>query len=100
AGLKVTGLCRGGMFPAVDSKSRKAALDDNRRAVDEALTLEAACLVLVVGGLPKEPDGKIASKDLIGAREQVRDGIGERRDYERSGGMPLGIEPLHPGYAG
>src|SRR5438046_4743543 len=69
AGLKVTGLCRGGMFPAVDSKSRKAALDDNRRAVDEALTLEAACLVLVVGGLPKEPDGKIASKDLIGARE-------------------------------
>src|SRR5215211_3918009 len=65
AGLKVTGLCRGGMFPAVDSKLRRAVLDDNRRAVDEALTLESACLVLVAGGLPKEPDGNIASKDLI-----------------------------------
>jgi sugar phosphate isomerase/epimerase len=99
AGLSVTGLCRGGMFPAVDSKLRRAALDDNRRAVDEALTLEAACLVLVVGGLPKDPDGKIASKDLIGAREMVRDGIGELLDYARSGGMPLAIEPLHPMYA-
>ena len=99
AGLKVTGLCRGGMFPAPDSKLRRAALDDNRRAVDEALTLEAACLVLVVGGLPKAPDGTIVSKDLIGAREMVRDGLGELLDYARSGGMPLAIEPLHPMYA-
>src|SRR5512144_787582 len=99
AGLTVTGLCRGGMFPAPDAKLRKAALDDNRRAVDEALTLEARCLVLVVGGLPVEPDGRIASKDLIGAREMVRDGIGELLDYARSSGMPLAIEPLHPMYA-
>jgi sugar phosphate isomerase/epimerase len=99
AGLRVTGLCRGGMFPAPDSKLRRAALDDNRRAVDEALTLEAACLVLVVGGLPKAPDGTIVSKDLIGAREMVRDGLGELLDYARSGGMPLAIEPLHPMYA-
>src|SRR5512141_3215363 len=99
AGLTVTGLCRGGMFPAPDAKLRKAALDDNRRAVDEALTLEARCLVLVVGGLPVEPDGRIASKDLIGAREMVRDGIGELLDYARSSGMPLATEPLHPMYA-
>ena len=33
---------------------RAAAMDDNRRAVDEALALGAPCLVLVVGGLPKE----------------------------------------------
>ena len=99
AGLKVTGLCRGGMFPAPDSKLRRAAIDDNRRAVDEALTLEAACLVIVVGGLPKAPDGTIVSKDLIGAREMVRDGLGELLDYARSGGMPLAIEPLHPMYA-
>ena len=99
AGLKVTGLCRGGMFPAPDSKLRRLALDDNRRAVDEALTLEAQCLVLVVGGLPKAPDGKIVSKDLLGAREMVRDGLGELLDYARSAGMPLAIEPLHPMYA-
>ena len=98
-GLTVTGLCRGGMFPAPDSKLRRAGLDDNRRAVDEALTLEAQCLVLVVGGLPRAPDGTIVSKDLIGAREMVRDGLGELLDYARSSGMPLAIEPLHPMYA-
>jgi len=99
AGLVLSGYCRGGMFPALDGPARKIALDDNRRAVDEALTLEAPCLVLVVGGLPKDRDGRIASKDMIGAREMVRDGIGELLEYARPAGMPLAIEPLHPMYA-
>jgi sugar phosphate isomerase/epimerase len=99
AGLVVTGYCRGGMFPAVDRNGRRAAADDNKRAVDEALTVGARCLVLVVGGLPKERDGRIASKDLPGAREMVRDGIGELLEYARPAGMPLAIEPLHPMYA-
>ena len=77
AGLTVTGYCRGGMFPAVDREGRRAALDDNRRAVDEALTLGAQCLILVVGGLPRTATARIESKDLAGAREMVRDGIGE-----------------------
>ncbi len=34
AGLRVTGLCRGGMYPAANEAGRAAALDDNRRAVD------------------------------------------------------------------
>src|SRR6185503_15358970 len=50
-GLSVTGLCRGGMFPAADAAGRQRALDDNRRAVDEAAAIGARCLVLVVGGL-------------------------------------------------
>jgi len=99
AGLVVSGYCRGGMFPAVDREGRRAALDDNRRAVDEALTVGARCLVLVVGGLPKDREGRIASKDLAGAREMVRDGIGELLEYARPAGMPLAIEPLHPMYA-
>ena len=99
AGLIVSGYCRGGMFPAVDREGRRRALDDNKRAVDEALTLDAACLVLVVGGLPRDRDGRIASKDLAGAREMVRDGIGEMLEYARPAGMPLAIEPLHPMYA-
>ncbi len=77
AGLALSGYCRGGMFPAIDGKARRAALDDNKRAVDEALALGAPCLVLVVGGLPKDEQGRVASKDLIGARAMVRDGIGE-----------------------
>jgi sugar phosphate isomerase/epimerase len=99
AGLVVSGLCRGGMFPATDRDGRRAALDDNRRAVDEALALRAQCLILVVGGLPKGRDGKVESKDLAGAREMVRDGIGELLLYARDAGMPLAIEPLHPMYA-
>ncbi len=99
AGLTVSGYCRGGMFPAVDREGRRATLDDNKRAVDEALTLGARCLVLVVGGLPKDREGRIQSKDLIGAREMVRDGLGELLEYARPSGMPLAIEPLHPMYA-
>ena len=99
AGLVVTGLCRGGMFPAPDRDSRRAAFDDNRRAVDEALTLGAQCLVLVVGGLPKDKSGKIVSRDLAGAREMVRDGIGMLHEYAQGAGMRLAIEPLHPMYA-
>jgi sugar phosphate isomerase/epimerase len=92
-GLSVTGLCRGGMFPAADRQGRQAAIEDNLRAIEDAATLEARCLVLVVGGLPA------GSKDLAGAREQVRDGIGAVLGHARGCGVPLAIEPLHPMYA-
>jgi sugar phosphate isomerase/epimerase len=84
------------MFPAEDRAGRRAALDDNRRAVDEAATLGARCLVLVVGGLPKDRTGRVISKDIAGAREMVRDGIGELLEYAQGAGVPLAIEPLHP----
>ena len=50
-GISLSGYCRGGMFPAIDAAGRQRALDDNRRAIDEARTLAAACLVLVVGSV-------------------------------------------------
>ena len=100
AGLMLSGYCRGGMFSAQGRAGRQAALDDNKRAVDEALALGAPCLVLVVGGLAKNTEGRIVSKDLAGAREMVRDGIGELLEYARPASMPLAIEPLHPMYAG
>ena len=89
-GLSVTGLWGAGMFPAPDRKGRLAAIDEARRAVDEASALEARCLALVAGGLPGE------SKDLAGAREMVRDGIGAVLNDARSAGVPLAIEPQHP----
>lgn len=92
-GMRVTGLCRGGMFPAADAAGRQAAQDDNRRALDEAVTLGADCLVLVVGGLPA------GSRDLAGARRMVEDGIADLLEAARPAGMPLAIEPLHPMYA-
>jgi sugar phosphate isomerase/epimerase len=98
-GLALSGYCRGGMFPAADAAGLKAARDDNRRAVDEAAQLGATCLVLVVGGLPGALQGKAAHKDIVLARNQVRDGIGELLEYARTANMPLAIEPLHPMYA-
>ncbi|WLS80532.1 sugar phosphate isomerase/epimerase [Erwinia pyri] len=91
--LSVSGYCRGGMFPAATAAQRHANLTDNYRAVDEALALNAACLVLVVGGLPS------GSRDLAGARQQVHDGLNALLEYARPRGMPLAIEPLHPMYA-
>jgi sugar phosphate isomerase/epimerase len=96
AGMALSGYCRGGFFPAADAAGLEAALDDNRRAVDEAKTLGAACLVLVVGSLPGALSGKPASKDIGLARSQVLDGIAATIEYARGVGMPLAIEPLHP----
>lgn len=93
-GMRVTGLCRGGMFPAADAAERRTRIDDNRRAIEEAWTLGAECLVLVVGGLPP------GSKDLVGARRMVEDGIGAVLTDAKAAKVPLAIEPLHPMYAG
>jgi sugar phosphate isomerase/epimerase len=93
AGMTVTGLCRGGMFPAADKAGRQAAIDDNKRAIDEAVGIGAQCLVLVVGGLAP------GSKDIAAARSQVRDGIAALLPYARAANMPVAIEPLHPMYA-
>lgn len=92
-GLKLTGLCRGGFFPAIDRAGWEKNLDDNRRAIDEAAALGADCLVLVVGGLPG------SSKDIAAARLMVSDGIAAVLPHAQAAGVPLAIEPLHPMYA-
>lgn len=100
SGLRFSTHCRGGFFTVPEGPARRASIDDNRVAIDEAATLAAAgasgseaILVLVAGGLP---DG---SRDLIGARERVRDAIGELAPYAEAAGVTLAIEPLHPMYA-
>lgn len=92
-GMRVTGYCRGGMFPAADAAGRQAAIDDNRRAIDEAVALGAECLILVCGGLPE------GSRDMPAARDMVADGLAAILPYARACSMPLAIEPLHPMYA-
>jgi sugar phosphate isomerase/epimerase len=91
SGLRVASLCRGGFFPAKDSAGRKAAIEDNKRAVDEAAAIGAPLIVLVCGAVPGIP--------LSDAREQIADGIAAVLPYAQSAGIKLGIEPLHPMYA-
>ncbi len=95
-GIVLSGYCRGGFFPASTAQGLRDALDDNRRAIDEARTLDAPCLVLVVGALPGALAGKPESRDIALARSQVHDGIAATMDYARQARMPLAIEPLHP----
>lgn len=92
SGLGVSGLCRGGWYTAQGALTQDV-LDDNFRAVDEAVTIGAQCLVMVVGGLPE------GSRDIIGARSIVAEGLSKTLDYARTVGMKIAIEPLHPMYA-
>ena len=97
SGLRFTTHCRGGFFTLPAGPERATALDENRRAIEETATLavagaegSTAVLVLVAGGLPQ------GSRDLIGARERVRDAIGELSTDAAAAGVTLAIEPLHP----
>jgi sugar phosphate isomerase/epimerase len=47
SGLRVSSLCRGGFLTAITTSERVSALDDNRRAIDEARAIGAPTLVLV-----------------------------------------------------
>ncbi|MDP0499847.1 MAG: sugar phosphate isomerase/epimerase family protein [Verrucomicrobiota bacterium JB022] len=90
-GMEIVSLCRGGFFPAKAEADRKAAIDDNRKAIEEAAELGAPLIVLVCGATPGMP--------LSQARDQIVAGIEALLpDCERTG-VKLGIEPLHPMYA-
>jgi sugar phosphate isomerase/epimerase len=87
AGLSVSGVCRGGLFTAGDPR---AAIEENRRAIDETAALGANGLVIVGGGLPE------GSKDLPATRRIVADALAGLTPYARAAGVALVLEPLHP----
>jgi sugar phosphate isomerase/epimerase len=91
AGLHVSSVCRGGMFPAPSAEERTTNIEDNFRAVDEAAALGADSLVMVVGGC--------AGVDLDEARKMVADGVAALVPYARERSVRIGLEPLHPMYA-
>lgn len=100
SGLRVSGLCRGGFFTVADPRTRRAALAENLRAIEETAVLAAAgapgsapVLVLVAGGLA---DG---GRDLAGARRRVGDALAELVGPARMAGVVLAVEPMHPVYA-
>ena len=70
AGLRVSSLCRGGMFPAVDA------------------ALGTDVLVLVCGPAPE--------RDLEAARVMVEEGISALAPFAAEVSVKLAIEPFHP----
>jgi sugar phosphate isomerase/epimerase len=87
-GLRVSSLCRGGFLTGRDDA--RSALDDNRRAIDQAATLGTSELVMVAGGMP--------DRDLIGARDRVAERLAELVPYAADRQVRLALEPLHPMY--
>ena len=104
AGLRVSTLCRGGFLTGRDREQVAQALADNRLAIDEAATLGASQVVMVVGGLPASyaamglpaHHADTADKDLGAARQRVADRIGDLAPYARERGIRLALEPMHP----
>ncbi|MBF6230648.1 sugar phosphate isomerase/epimerase family protein [Nocardia farcinica] len=86
AGLRVSSLCRGGFLTAPGDG--QSALDDNRRAIDEAAALGTRELVMVMGG--------IADRDLAAARARVEERLALLVPYAAERGVRLALEPLHP----
>jgi sugar phosphate isomerase/epimerase len=100
SGLRMSSYCRGGFFTATEGPARRAALDDNRRAIEETAALASVAvagsepvLILVVGGLPK------GSRDLVGARACATEAIAELASEAQAAQVRLAIEPMHPMYA-
>ncbi len=89
--LTIVSLCRGGFFPSQDESKRKTAIDDNRKAIDEAAALGTSMIVLVCGADPNQ--------SLDDSRKQIRDGIAAILPDAEAAGIKLAIEPLHPMYA-
>jgi sugar phosphate isomerase/epimerase len=92
AGLSVSSLCRGGFFAAATLAERQARHDDNLLALEEAAELGTRVLVLVCGPAP--------DRDLDLARRMVVEGIERLLPEAERLGVKLGVEALHPVFAG
>jgi len=89
--LTIVSLCRGGFFADKNAEKRKAAIEDNMKAIDEAAALGTSMLVLVCGADP--------AQSLEDSRKQIHDGIAAILPHAATAGVKLAIEPLHPMYA-
>jgi sugar phosphate isomerase/epimerase len=91
AGIQVSGIIKGGLFPSNSAHEWQKIIDENKRAIEESAKLGAKALVMVGGGLP--------TRDVDYARMQFEEGIAEILPFAKSYGVKLGIEPLHPMFA-
>ncbi|WP_439604773.1 sugar phosphate isomerase/epimerase family protein [Shinella sp.] len=94
AGLFVPSLCTSAWTNLADPTQFQASLDENRRRIDAAAEIGAGCLVVVPGGLAA------GERDLVAARLRVREGLEALLPHALGAGVKLGLEPLHPMYAG
>ena len=90
AGLAVSGLCFAGLIASPDAGEAAKALDDVKRAIDEAAAIKAQCLVFVAG--PVDPRDKNVKATRARALERVATLI----PAARAAKVKIALEPLHP----
>jgi sugar phosphate isomerase/epimerase len=89
-GILLSGYCWAGLISSPDKAEADKALDEVRRAFDEAAEVKSPCVVFVAG--PVDP----RDKNLAGTRARVLDRIATIVPYARSVGVKIALEPLHP----
>lgn len=89
--LTVVSLVRGGFFTGITLMEREEAINENKRAIEEAAGIGADMVVLVCGATP--------GQSLEDSRIQIREGIEQILPFAVDNNVRLAIEPLHPMYA-
>jgi sugar phosphate isomerase/epimerase len=90
SGLRVSGLGFAGLIASPDGGEAALALDDVRRAIDEAAAVQAQCLVFVAGAVDAR------DKDLAATRSRVLERLATIIAPARAAGVKIALEPLHP----
>ncbi len=89
-GMAVSGLCFAGLISSPNEGEASKALDDVRRAIEEAAAIKAHCLVFVAGGVdPRD-------KNVQRTRERVVSRLPRLIDDARKAKVRIALEPLHP----
>src|SRR5688500_2711792 len=78
-GLKIVSLCRGGFFPSIEKAKRVEAIEENKKAIDEAAELGTDMVVLVCGAEPRQ--------DLNDSRKQIKEAIQTLLPHAESAGV-------------
>ena len=87
--MSVNALCPGGFKSGAHALSMEAALEMNRRWLDQAASIGAASLVVITGGLPR------GETDLFAVRERALESFHRLIEPARAAGVRLAFEPLH-----
>lgn len=90
SGLALSGYCWGGLVTSPDAAEARTAVDEVRRALDEAAEVKAPCLVYVAGAVdPRD-------KDIAATRARALERTAKLVPHARSVGVKIALEPLHP----
>jgi sugar phosphate isomerase/epimerase len=89
-GLVVTSLCAAGLITTPEAAEAVGAIDELKRAIDEAAAIGAGCLMFVAGGVDAR------DKSLESTRSRVLERLANLAPYARAAGTRIALEPLHP----